>query len=282
MFDAIPLQLPTFNRLADYFGIWAIEPTAFLGQWSVAAATDLFRHVSAGPAPRPATQMSMQPSKKGDKSVAVISVAGTLMKQQPSMGGTSTVQIRRDVRAAANDPNVSGILLRVDSPGGTVSGTADLAADVKAARKMKPVWAHIEDLGASAAYWVASQADQVFANTSTALVGSIGTVMTVYDASVAAEREGIKTLVFRTGPLKGLGTPGDPVSEEQSAHLQAIVNEMQTHFDAAVRNGRGMSAAQLAAVKSGGVFTAAEALDKRLIDGIRSLDSTLSALGAAK
>lgn len=281
MFDATPLHIPAFHRLTDYFGMWAIEPTAFLGQWRIASETDMIRHVMAGPPTKPVTT-NFVPAKKGDKSVAIINVAGTLMKQQPSMGGTSTVQLRRDIRGAANDPNVSGILLRVDSPGGTVSGTADLAADVKAARKAKPVWAHIEDLGASAAYWVASQADKVYANTPTALVGSIGTVMTVYDASAAAEREGIKTLVFRTGPLKGLGTPGDPVSEEQSAHLQQIVNEMQTHFDAAVRSGRNLSAAQLAAVKSGGVFPASEALDKGLIDGIRSLDSTLSALGAAK
>lgn len=281
MFDTLALQVPAFHRLSDYFGLWAVEVTSFLSQWSLASQTDLYAHVAASQPPKLGSALSMVPAKNG-KSIGVVNVSGTLMKQSPSMGGTSTVQIRRDIRAAASDPNVSGILLRIDSPGGTVAGTSDLAADVKAARKAKPVWAHVEDMAASAAYWIASQADAVYANSPTAHVGSIGTLLTVYDMSAAAEREGVKTLVFKTGPLKGVGTPGAAVTDEQSTHLQSLVNEMQTHFDAAVRSGRGLSASELASVKTGGVFSASEAVDRRLIDGIRSLDSTIAALGAAK
>jgi signal peptide peptidase SppA len=225
--------------------------------------------------------MSMQPAK-GGKNVAVIDLVGSLMKQQPSFGGTSTVQVRRDVRSATNDPNVNAILLRIDSPGGTVSGTADLAADVKAARRKKPVWAFAEDTCASAAYWIASQADQLFANAGTALVGSIGTLLTVYDTSAAADAAGVKALVFATGPLKGAGTPDAPVTDEQIGYFQALVNQTQTFFDSAVMKGRGLSASQLTGAKTGGVFGATEALDKRLIDGIQSFDATLEALAAAK
>jgi signal peptide peptidase SppA len=225
--------------------------------------------------------MDMIPGK-GGKTTAVIRIGGTLMKSASSLGGTSTVQLRRDVRNAATDPNVSAILLAIDSPGGAVAGTADLAADVKAATRKKPVWAHVDDLGASAAYWIASQANAIYANSPTALIGSIGTVMTIYDQSQAAEQAGVKTLVFRTGPLKGAGTPGEPITEDQTGHFQKLVNEVQTHFDHAVRSGRGMSAAQLAAVRSGGVFPADEAKSLGLIDGVRSLDSTLAALSAAK
>lgn len=273
---------PPAARAVDYCGLWAIEWTAALGLWQQVAGCDLDAHMAAAvPAGRPASTMEMAPAK-GGKSTAVVKAAGTLMKAQSSFGGTSSVQLRRDIRAAANDPNVGAILIAIDSPGGTVAGTADLAADVKAARRKKPVWAYVEDLGASAAYWLASQADAIYANSPTALVGSVGMVMTVHDVSAAAEREGVKTMVFRTGPLKGIGAPGAPVTDEQAAHLQQLVNEAQTHFDAAVRNGRGLTAAQLAAVRTGGLFAAAEAVDKRLIDGIKSFDSTLEALAAAR
>jgi signal peptide peptidase SppA len=223
----------------------------------------------------------MVPARDG-KNVAVIRAVGTLMKQQSSMGGTSTIQLRRDIRSAAADPTVSASCSAIDSPGGTVAGTADLAADVKAARRKKPVWAHIDDLGASAAYWLASQADAVYANNPTALVGSIGTLQVVYDYSAAAEKEGVKTLVFRTGPLKGAGVPGAAVTEEQAANYQRLVNETQTHFDAAVRAGRGMTRAELDAVRTGGVFPAGEAVGLKLIDGVRPLDATLAALAGAK
>lgn len=276
-----PLTVPLFNRVDDYLGPWCMESDRFAAMWRLIEGTNMAAHLAAGPSPKPASQMQTVPSKAG-KSTAIIPVQGTLMMAASSMGGTSTVQLRRDVRAAAADPTVSAILLDIYSPGGAVAGTYDLAADIKAATRKKPVWAHVNELGASAAYWLASQADAIYANSPTAMIGSIGTVLTVYDVSQAAERDGIKAMVFRTGPLKGVGAPGDAITEEQAAYFQRMVNETQTHFDEAVRKGRGLSAAQLAAVRTGGVFSAAEALDKKLIDGIRSLDATLAALSSAK
>ncbi|VTU01007.1 peptidase s49 : Periplasmic serine proteases (ClpP class) OS=Chthonomonas calidirosea (strain DSM 23976 / ICMP 18418 / T49) GN=CCALI_01405 PE=4 SV=1: Peptidase_S49 [Gemmataceae bacterium] len=274
------LAAPAFRRFDEYLGCWAYEPERFLAQWQMIRGVDMTRHMAAPQPDRPAGYATLP--ARGGKSIAVLKATGTLMKQASSFGGTSTIQLRRDVRQAAADPNVSAILLAIDSPGGTTAGTADLAADVRAARKAKPVWAHIDDLGASAAYWVASQADMIFANTSTALVGSIGTLLTVYDMSASAEREGIKTLVFKTGPLKGAGVPGSVITDEQRAHFQKIVDDGQSAFDAAVRSGRGMTAAELAAVRTGGVFGAAEALSLKLIDGVRSLDKTIEALANAK
>jgi signal peptide peptidase SppA len=274
------LLVPAFARLSDYFGPWAYEPERFLAQWELIRSTDMARHMATS-SPSRNSNIEMI-SGRGGKSVAVIKILGTLMKSQSSFGGTSTVQLRRDIRQAAADPNVSGILLAIDSPGGTVAGTADLAADVRAARKQKPVWAHIDDLGASAAYWVASQTDAIYANSPTALVGSIGTLMTVYDVSVAAEREGVKALVFATGPLKGAGAPGSVVTDEQRAYFQGLVDDAQTAFDSAVRGGRGMNATQLTAVRTGAVFPASKAVDLKLIDGIRSLEKTVEALAASK
>jgi len=276
------LAVPEFPRLTDYVGVWAMYPPHFFAYWHAAVSTDLAAHVAAALPRQAEPQPPIMVPSKGGKSVAVVRMERTLMKQRPSLGGTSTVDLRRQVRSAANDPNVSGILLAIDSPGGTVAGTDDLAREVRAARKKKPTWAFVEDLGASAAYWVASQAGAIYANSPTALVGSIGTVMTVYDESKAAESGGVRPLVFATGPLKGTGEPGVPVTEEQATYLQGIVNGTQESFDAAVRSGRGLSAAELSAVRSGGVFLAAEAQRLRLIDGIKSFDATLDALAAAR
>ena len=124
--------------------------------------------------------------------VAVIAISGILEKRQ-------THHVRSLLRNATEDERVVGILLVIDSPGGTVAGTADLAASIRSAAKVKPVHAFVEDLAASAAYWAASQAGKVFANTNTAMVGSIGTYAVLIDSSEMANKAGIKVHVIRAG-----------------------------------------------------------------------------------
>lgn len=274
------IQVPAFARAVEYAGVWAIEETRGAALWDLCRRTDLAAHVASAGTPRLQSEAQVIATPTGQR-VAVIPVAGMLMKAVGSMdAGTSTVQTRRDIRKAAADPEVSAILLAVDSPGGTVSGTADLAAEVRAAAKQKPTWAFVEDLCASAAYWVASQADRIFANNPTALVGSIGTLAVVYDLSAAAAEQGVKALVFGTGPLKGAGIPGAEVTEDQQAYFRGIVEDAQRSFDAGVRKGRSMTDRQLEAVKTGGVFGATEALSLKLIDGIKSFDQTIAELAA--
>lgn len=272
------LHVPTFHRLSDYIGAWMVEANTFQTHWDMVQRMDLAAHLRQEVLPLK-SQTELVPSKNGG-SVAIVPLTGLLMKAKSSFGGTSTVQARRDVRSAANDPTVSAILLGIDSPGGTAAGTDDLAAEVRNARKAKPVWAFVDDLGASAAYWVASQADKIFANSATALVGSIGTIMTIYDVSQSAEQNGVKALVFATGPLKGAGVTGTKVTDEQQAYFQGIVNSLQTEFDAGVKRGRKLSDKQLASVRTGGVWTAAAAQSLGLIDGVQTLAKTIADLSA--
>jgi signal peptide peptidase SppA len=273
------VTVPVFQRVQDYSGVWAIEPRAGQQLLDLARRIDMAAHVALAQAtpPHPRSALALQPDGRG-KSVATIRVEGTLMKQRSSLGGSGTVQMRRDIRQAANDADVSAILLAIDSPGGTVSGTDDLAAEVRAATKKKPVYAFVSDLCASAAYWVASQADAIYANSDTALIGSIGTLMTVYDLSRAAEKQGVEAVVFATGPLKGAGAEGTAITAEQRAYFQAIVDDSQKAFDAAVRTGRGLTDGQLNAVRTGGVFVAPEAVAKKLIDGVQTYEATFAAL----
>jgi signal peptide peptidase SppA len=276
--------VPSFARVHDYSGAWAIEPSAANALLGVATRMDWTSHVQSSPVAelRSAIELiPVDPATPDGQQVAVIRLGGLLMKQVSSMtNGTSTVQARRDIRTAARDSKVSAILLVVDSPGGTVSGTGDLAADVLAASKQKPTWTFIEDLCASAAFYVASQSEKIYANSRSALVGSIGTMLTLYDLSRQAAANGVEAVVFATGPNKAIGTPGTPITAEQRSTVQSMVDQMQRDFDTAVQSGRRLSAEQLAAVRTGQVWPADQAQSLGLIDGIQSLDSTLTALVA--
>jgi len=215
-----------------------------------------------------------------DVDVALIHVCGTLMKQQSSLeASTSLVMLRKQLRDAAKDPRFVGILLKIDSPGGTVAGTYDVIAEVRAAALAKPCIAFIEDCGCSAAYAIACGAEEIYANHGTAVVGSIGTFIGLYDYSKWSENEGIQAKLYGTGPLKGAGFPGTKITPEQDDHFQKIVDDSQKYFSDAVAQGRKLSPAKVSKVATGGVFLAAEAEDEGLIDGIKTFDQVLRRMG---
>lgn len=260
----------------QWIGPWAMLPDALSQTLELFRKIDLHLHLQQQQEIKQAAR-----STRGENAgqVAVIELTGKLMKQQASMGGgTSTVQARRDIRAAANDPDVSAILLRIDSPGGTAAGTEELANEVAAAKAKKPVWAYVEDLAASAAYWVASQADKIIAN-ATGLVGSIGTYGVVQDLSGAAAMEGVKVHVIRAGEMKGVGTPGTEITADHLADMQRVVDGLNEHFLAGVTSGReALTAKQVRELADGRVYIAAEAKKLGLIDAVGSFDQALSEL----
>lgn len=209
--------------------------------------------------------------------ISIIPIDGQMMKGESKYGGANTIEVRRQVRAAMKDSDVKGILLAIDSPGGTVSGTEELAADVLAARKAKPTRAHVDDLGASAAYWVASQTSRITAS-ATSEIGSIGTLAVVEDFSGAAEKKGIKVNVISTGPYKGAGVPGTVVTDAHIAYVQYRVNAINDQFLAAVASGRKKSPAKVQDWADGRVWIASKAQEMGLIDGVMRFDQALEEL----
>ncbi len=208
--------------------------------------------------------------------IAVIRLVDQMTKMPSKFGGTSTVLTRRAVRQAVDAEDIKAILLAIDSPGGMVAGTLELADEVARAVTRKPVVAHIEDMGASAAYWVASQAQRVTA-TKLSQVGSIGVFAEVIDSSGAAAREGIVVHIRSTGPMKGLGAPGTVIPKELLDEVDMIVAGIGAEFFAAVRAGRRLSAAKLEAVTTGQVWLAPQAQTLGLLDGVESFDQALDA-----
>lgn len=124
------------------------------------------------------------------KTVRIIPIQGSLTKSDQSCGPVGMATVGRWIQQADSDPNVDSIVLSIDSPGGTVSGTEDLANIIKGTTK--PIIAFIEDMACSAAYWLASCCDEIVANNSTAQVGSIGVLMSFADAQPMWEAKGVK------------------------------------------------------------------------------------------
>ena len=268
--------------LEQYTGLWAVEDGRFMAQFDQLRQMNLLAHVELHQGDGEAVSQARsnrQATAADGPAIAAIAIRGTMTKRGSSMSDAgSTVAIRRAVREAVRDPEAIGILLVIDTPGGTVAGTADLGREIARANSEKPVFAFCEDLCASAGYWVASQAERVYANDATALIGSIGTFVGIYDYSEKAEKEGVRPVVIKAGRLKGSGFPGTQITEEQEAYWQGIVDATQAEFTAAIQAGRKLSLQAAERLVEGRVWLAPEAKAKGLIDGIQSYHETFSEL----
>lgn len=212
--------------------------------------------------------------------VAHIPITGLIVKDRFTAWwycGTSTIDTQIAISRALAHPDVEAIVLDIDSPGGTVSGTQELADAVFAAKQEKPIHAHVSDLCASAAYWIGSQASSMAAN-QTAQVGSIGVFTVIRDWSKALEDAGIATYLIRSGDLKGTGTFGAQISDDEIAAEQAVIDETARLFVEAVARGRGMPASRVSTLATGQVWVGAQALEVGLIDTVRSAQATHDAV----
>jgi len=213
--------------------------------------------------------------------VAVIDVVGFLSKavsferlkgfsQQPTL-----VEICSAIRAAHSDPDIRAILLRVNSPGGAVAGTFAVADALFEARKRKRIVAYAEDVMASAAYAIGSQANEII-GTATGSYGAIGVCVMLQDHTAALERDGVSVRLVRSRALKGLGEPSVALSDEGLANLQQRVDDLDDVFVRTVQRTRLITRDAIDNM-SGGSFVGARARDLGLIDHIGTMDDALAA-----
>lgn len=265
------MKTATGCRPDQLFGAWSVEVSRFATMVALAKTirADVVQVGSQEPGPLPAIV---------ENGVAIIDVTGPLTKYQTSfqaiLGGTSTLAVRATLRAALRDPKVSAIMLRIDSPGGTVAGTLELADAVKAADAVKPTSTYIEDLGCSAAYWVAAMGRKAYANAA-ATVGSIGTFAVLQDMSGMYEAAGVKVHVVSSAPLKGAGVPGTPITSEVLQEAQRQVDAFTELFVKGAAGGRRMPVDRMQGLADGRVHIAAEARRLGLIDAVASLDDAV-------
>jgi signal peptide peptidase SppA len=175
--------------------------------------------------------------------VALLSLYGPLA-HRPSVfteffGGTSTQRFSRDFKAALADPSVTRVVIDVDSPGGMVTGVPELADEIYAARGRKPIVAIANSLAASAAYWVASQADEVVVSPS-AEVGSIGVFTLHLDHSKRLADLGLRPTFIFAGKHKVEGNAYQPLTSDAKAYAQSEIDRYYSMFTKAVARGRGV------------------------------------------
>lgn len=225
---------------------------------------------------------SKQPPVTAGRGIGVLAVHGTISHRMGTMaessGGVSAERLTADLRALLADDTIGTILLDIDSPGGTVTGVPELAAELYAARDRKRIVALVNGLAASAAYWLAAQAHEIV-SIPTGMAGSIGVYTAHEDLSAALEKNGVKVTVISAGKHKVDGSPFEPLSDEHRAFMQDRVNEFYGLFIKDVARGRGASVADVRnGYGEGRTLLAKDAKAAGLIDRIDTVDDTLRRL----
>jgi len=254
--------------------LWAMEPRRL--QAHIAEVGKLAQYITAE---KPAeAAASPEPSPQIDPSgVATIPITGVMMKEIPwyyealGMAATSTAAAEAQIKALDEDESVKAIVLDIESPGGSIAGVERLAAAISGAKK--PVYAHGSEIMASAAYWVASQADKISANKTTE-VGSVGVYRVIVDSSEAAEKAGLKVHVIRSGEHKGAAIDGAPISEAQLKEEKRLIDQAADMFSSTVAAGRNLPIEQVEYMATGSTWFGNDAQDLKLIDSVESIETT--------
>jgi signal peptide peptidase SppA len=196
-------------------------------------------------------------------------------------GGSSIDMLRAAIKEQLDDSSVGAVVLDVDSPGGCVDGLPEIAAWLRSVRGGdKPIVAVANTLAASAAYWIATQVDELVV-TPSGSVGSVGVYAMHEDDSALLEMAGIKITLISAGPYKVEGNPYEPLTDEARATIQADVDAFYAMFVADVAKGRGITADKVIADFGGGRdLLAKPALASGLVDRIDTLENTVKRLSS--
>ena len=213
--------------------------------------------------------------------VAVVPIHGVIGKRlnmfSKISGGISTELLKRDLQVVLDDESVDSILLDIDSPGGSVDGTQELAQFIFDARSKKPIIALANSTMASAAYWIGAAAHEVHISDNTTQVGSIGVVATHVDKSKRDENEGLKTTEIVAGHFKRVASGLAPLTEEGKDDIQAKVDYVYSVFVADVARFRDVEVDQvLSDMADGQTFIGKQAIEAGLVDGVSTMDQLIA------
>jgi len=212
--------------------------------------------------------------------VAVVHIHGVIMSNlgplAAMLGAADTARISNTLRQVDARPDVRGVVLHMDSPGGRVTGTPELADEVAEIASRKRVIAYTDNMIASAAYWIASGASAIYASASST-VGSVGVYVPFVDRSAMYEAAGVKVDIIKSGatPYKAAGFDGTSLSEEQRDDMQSQVDFLYDLFAGFVKSRRSVSADAL----RGQTFFGAQAVRNGLIDSVATFEQAIMDAG---
>lgn len=194
------------------------------------------------------------------------------------LGGTSTDLFGREFDAAINDNSIGAVVIDIDSPGGSVYGVPELARKIYNARGKKPIIAATNSLAASAAFWIASAADEIVI-TPSGEIGSVGVIAIHADFSKAEESFGVKVSLIYAGDYKIEGNPHEPLKDEARIAIQQRVDDYYGMFITDLAEFRGISERTvLQKFGKGRVVGADDAINSHMADKIGTMENIIADL----
>ncbi len=264
------------NRSTKRRGRWWRRFLSLLLIVSLLANVVLFNLVQQA-ARKPYREVFISGEPDAEAKVVIVPVSGLLT-------ASSAASLRSTIRALEKDDSVHGVLLKVDSPGGTVAASDRMYHELLEYKRAKqdasttafPVVTFIQGLGASGAYYLACATDEVIAEP-TALVGSIGVRMTFFNVSGLLSEWQVQVETLKSGPWKDAGSPFRALTDQERERFMQLIRHYYETFLDVVREGRGdrIDEDQLLKIANGDVYVADEALEYRLIDRIGYLDDAI-------
>lgn len=237
--------------------------------------------VSLFPVPQPLREKTVQGTAA--EKILMIDVSGVIAEKpgEGAFGSSEDIvaRIKEELTMAAEDAQVKALLLRINSPGGTVTASDVIYHELTAfkARRKVPIVAVIMDVGASGGYYVAAAADRIVAHP-TSVTGSVGVIMLRVNAEGLLQKIGLEAGAIKSGAKKDIGSPFRPMSEEERAIFQAMINGFQARFLEIVTRARGgLTPERLTLIGDGRVLTGPQAVQVGLVDQIGYLDDGIAA-----
>ncbi|MBS3650151.1 signal peptide peptidase SppA [Pseudaminobacter sp. 19-2017] len=201
--------------------------------------------------------------------IAKVKIEGTILEDE------DLLQLLEDLRKS---PTAKGVIVSIDSPGGTTAGGEAIYEAVRAVAKEKPVVAQVGTLAASAGYMIASASDQIVARQSS-IVGSIGVLAQIPNFSRLMDKIGISVDEVKSSPLKAEPSPFNPTTEEERAMLRSMIMDSYNWFIGLVEERRPLSRSEVLALADGSVFTGRQALSRKLVDRLGGEKEAIAWLG---
>lgn len=207
--------------------------------------------------------------------VALVYVAGTIMPSGTSEGTAAADRISEAIVGAAEDPDIEALVLRIDSPGGSPTASETIRrAIMRVKEEGKTVVVSMGSLAASGGYWIAADADMIYALPST-LTGSIGVVMGKFEASGLWQKLGLNWEAVDWGRNSGLWSVNGPFSENERKRMNALIDSVYDAFLTRVAEGRKIPKEQVRKVARGRAWTGAQGVQNGLVDSLGGLDDAL-------
>ena len=186
----------------------------------------------------------------------------------------SAERINSALQAAFKDKNTQGVVVRINSPGGSPVQAQTIYDEMKRLRKLNPnipIYAVVEDVCASGGYFVAAAADQIYVGKAS-IVGSIGVLMNGFGFTGLMEKLGVERRLITAGENKGMLDPFSPLEEKDKAHVKEMMGDIHQQFVSVVKEGRGKRLKESPEIFSGLIWTGQKSIDLGLADAVGSLE----------